>query len=105
MTKKNILFLTPRFPFPLIGGDRLKPYNLMKHLAKKHNVTLISFYIDLPIKQAYLKEIEALGVELIAIPLYVPKAVFRTGMRLFGHRPLEIDFFTQPEFRKAKHDC
>ncbi len=104
MTKKNILFLTPRFPFPLIGGDRLKPYNLMKHLAKKHNVTLISFYIDLPIKQAYLKEIEALGVELIAIPLYVPKAVFRTGMRLFGHRPLEIDFFTQPEFRKAVNE-
>lgn len=101
MEKKNILFLTPRFPFPLIGGDRLKPYNLMKHLAKKHNVTLISFYIDLPIKQAYIKEIESLGVELIPIPLKITQAALKTVLRMPGPRPLEIDFFTQPEFEKA----
>lgn len=104
MNRKNILFLTPRFPFPLIGGDRLKPYNLIKHLAKKHNVTLISFYIDLPIKQAYLREIESLGVELITIPLHIPKAVLKTALRALGPRPLEIDFFTQPEFEKAVNE-
>jgi uncharacterized protein (DUF433 family) len=31
-------------PFPLIGGDRIKPYNLLKHLSKGHNVTLVTFY-------------------------------------------------------------
>lgn len=100
MKKKNILFLTPRFPFPLIGGDRLKPYNLMKHLAKKHNVTLVSFYIDLPIKQAFINEIENMGVEVIPVPLHVPTAVLKTGLRILGPRPLEIDFFTQSEFQK-----
>jgi len=44
MKKLNILFLLPRYPFPLIGGDRVKPYYIIKHLAKEHNVTLVTFF-------------------------------------------------------------
>ena len=41
---KNILFLTPRIPYPVIGGDRIKSFNLLKHLSSKYNVILVTFY-------------------------------------------------------------
>ena len=40
--KKNILFLTPRFPYPLIGGDRIKSFYILKYLSRYANVTLIT---------------------------------------------------------------
>ena len=40
--RKKILILTPRFPFPIIGGDRLRIYFLCKELSKTYDLTLIS---------------------------------------------------------------
>lgn len=37
---KRILIITPRFPYPVIGGDRLRIYELCRELAKKHSLTL-----------------------------------------------------------------
>lgn len=38
----RILVLTPRFPYPVIGGDRLRIYYLCKELAKDYSLTLLS---------------------------------------------------------------
>jgi hypothetical protein len=59
----KILFLTPRYIYPVIGGDRLKPYNILKHLAAKHDVTLVSFYHGGNPPDEYKREVEKLGVE------------------------------------------
>ncbi len=40
--RKKILVLTPRFPYPVIGGDRLRIYELCKELSKKYSLTLLS---------------------------------------------------------------
>ena len=39
---KKILILTPRFPYPVIGGDRLRIYEVCKELSKKYELTLLS---------------------------------------------------------------
>ena len=39
----NILFLSLRCPYPPNRGDRIRNYYFIKHLAKKHRVTLVSF--------------------------------------------------------------
>jgi glycosyltransferase involved in cell wall biosynthesis len=99
--KLGILFLTPRFPFPLIGGDRVKPYYIMSHLAKKHNITLVSFFHGGPPPKSYVKEVENLGVNVVPVPLYPMTAAMRTAGRMFNRIPLEVLFYTQREFRKA----
>lgn len=98
--KLNILFLTARLPYPIIGGDRLKPYNIIKHLAKSHNVTLVSFYQGGEAPQEYTKALENLGAEVYAVPLYPIKAalnIFFTSLLKF---PLEIGYYTQPKYKK-----
>lgn len=39
----KILMLTPYLPYPLLSGGQTRSYNLIKYLAKKHEITLFSF--------------------------------------------------------------
>lgn len=97
--KLNILFLSPRFAYPVIGGDRLKQFHIFSYLAKKHNVTLVTFYQGKNIPIEYIKEIEKTGVELHIIPLNQIKAGLSTIPRLLKY-PLEIAYYTQKNFQK-----
>lgn len=42
--RKRILLVTPRFPFPVIGGDKLRVYNIVKYLSNYYRFTLASLY-------------------------------------------------------------
>ncbi len=39
--RKRILVLTSRYPYPVIGGDRLRIYQICKLLAAEHDLTLL----------------------------------------------------------------
>ena len=44
---KNILYVTTRLPWPLIGGDRVNIYNYLKELKNKgHKITLVTLVSD-----------------------------------------------------------
>lgn len=100
MQKLNILFLTPRFPFPLIGGDRVKAYYLLKHLSSKYNVTLITFFQGETFSSEWENEFKNMGIDLRIITLNPILAGIRSFLKLFGKLPLEILFYTQPSFQK-----
>jgi len=97
----KILFLTPRLPFPLIGGDRVKPYFLLKHLAKEHQVTLVTFYQGKNDSKPFVKEIESLGVEVIVIPLHPLKGALSTFFRLPSFKPFEILYYFSKKYKKS----
>lgn len=102
MNKKlRILFLTPRFPYPLIGGDRLKPYYILKHLGKHHDVTLVTFFQGSDLPKSHINEIEKLGVRLIVVPLDPITSGLMAAMKLLTKNPLEIDYYYSNTFNKA----
>lgn len=95
----KILFLSPRLPYPLIGGDRVKPYNILKHLGQHHDVTLVSLYQGVSAPKEYTDELEKLGIKLHVVSLDPIKAGIRTAiMTLSSDFPLEIAYYNQPEF-------
>ena len=53
----KILMLTPYLPFPLHSGGQIRSYNLLKKLARKHQITLFSF-IRSPKEKVYVKELK-----------------------------------------------
>ncbi|MBI5326404.1 MAG: glycosyltransferase [Ignavibacteriae bacterium] len=97
----NILFLTARLPYPVIGGDRLKPYNILSYLSKRHNVTLVSFYQGKKVPEEYIAEMKKLGLELHVIPLNPIKASINHLFKSLFRLPLEIGYYTQNEYRKV----
>lgn len=40
--RAKIVVLTPRFPYPPVGGDKLRIYNLCKYLSRDFDLTLLS---------------------------------------------------------------
>ncbi len=38
----RVLFLTPRFPYPPLKGDQLIFFHRLRHLSRRHEITLIS---------------------------------------------------------------
>ena len=38
---KKILFISTRFPFPILGGDKLRSFDILKFLSKKNQVDLV----------------------------------------------------------------
>jgi glycosyltransferase involved in cell wall biosynthesis len=70
----KILFVTPFNPFPPYWGGGVRTYQLIKHLAKKHEIYLIfpsykQFRNKNPEK--YQNELKKLGVNILKIKLFV----------------------------------
>ncbi|MGM9488998.1 glycosyltransferase [Ideonella sp. YS5] len=41
--RRRILLLTPRWPYPITGGDRLRIWHLAREVSRLHELTLLSF--------------------------------------------------------------
>lgn len=53
----KILMLTPYLPFPPSSGGQIRSFNLIRHLSKKHDITLYSLIKEDKEKQ-YIEELE-----------------------------------------------
>ena len=95
----KILFITSRFPYPPIRGDKIRVFNLMRELAKNHEVSLASF--------ATAED----GGNYVKLKEFIPRierAVFKpwraylnclTG--LFTKTPLQVHYYRSPAMRDA----
>lgn len=98
---KNILFLTPRIPYPVIGGDRIKSFNLLKHLSSKYNVILVTFYQGKADYFEYMKEIEKFGIKVYVIKLNPITKAFEILFKFIGNKPLEILFYFDKRYKSV----
>ena len=64
----KILFLTQVLPFPLDAGPKVRAYYVLRYLAQRHDVTLLSFVraTDTPAALAHLR---SLCTDVITVPI------------------------------------
>lgn len=97
--KGKILVLTPRFPYPVIGGDRLRIYELCKELSKVHDLTLLSLCES-------EKEMELVlpddGVFKEVHRVYLPRwqSYLNCVFALPTLKPLQVAYYQSPKFKK-----
>jgi glycosyltransferase involved in cell wall biosynthesis len=99
--RRRILFLTPRFPYPLIGGDRVKAYHLLRLLAARHEVTCVTFNEEGDLTAEHRRAIADLGVELHVIPISRAKAVARVALTALSRKPLEMQYYADSKFQRT----
>lgn len=63
-------------------------------------MTLVTFYHGGEPPRAFLRAVEELGVEVKYVPLKVLNASLRAMTSVFNNLPLEVAFYTQPEYRR-----
>lgn len=95
---KKILVLTPRFPYPVIGGDRLRIYKICEELSKKYELTLLSLCetqseLDFTVNDAVFKSIHRVYLS----PL---KSKMNVLLRLFNSEPMQVSYYKSKKFHK-----
>ena len=68
MTVEPLLFLCHRIPFPPNKGDKIRSYQLLRHLARRYAVQLATF-VDDRADRGHLRALEGLCDDVRAIEL------------------------------------
>lgn len=108
--KPSLLVVTPRYPYPVVGGDRLRIYQQCKELSRYFNLTLVSLCetrqeLQLPLPND--------GVFTTIERYHYPKwkAWLATLMALPTQTPLQVAYYRSRAFQQrvrhlmAAHDA
>lgn len=95
---RRILLVTPRFPFPVIGGDKLRVYNIVKYLSKYYGFTLASLYSTEEEERA----VPEAGIFGEVYRVRQPRAAswWYTAGNLLRGRSLQCGYFYNPRLRR-----
>jgi polysaccharide biosynthesis protein PslH len=92
----TILFITSRYPYPLLKGDQVRAYHQINELVKRgHQVMLISF--DNGNRNLALER--ACQAVYLAKPVSKQRIVRHLLRQLFSNDPLQLAFFYSPEMK------
>ncbi len=99
----NILYLVHRLPYPPNKGDKVRSYNLLKHLARQHRVFLGTF-IDDPEDEAHVATLRELCADIHVIKLDPRLAKIRSLGGLFTGEALTLTFYRNTALRYWVND-
>jgi sugar transferase (PEP-CTERM/EpsH1 system associated) len=88
----NILYLVHRLPYPPNKGDKVRSYNLLKHLASQHRVFLGTF-IDDPEDEPYITTLRKLCADIFVAKLDPRRAKIRSLNGLIAGDPLTLRYY------------
>ena len=88
----KLLYLVHRLPYPPNKGDKVRSFNLLKHLAATHQVFLGTF-VDDPADEAYIETVRALCTDLHVARLKPRAAKVRSLSGLAINQPLSLCYY------------
>lgn len=95
---KKIVVISPRFPYPLEKGDKLRLYYHLKHLSEKFQIILISLS-DKKINGQDIEHIEKIVSQVYIFKLSKAGIVFRLLMGIFSKLPFQVLYFFNPSIK------
>ncbi len=96
----KILFLSHRIPYPPNKGDKIRSFNILRHLAEKHEVHLACLADD---KRDLRYKADLLKICKAAEIIYINKflANFKMLCRLISGQPLTLGYFHSSRLQKT----
>ena len=90
---KKILYLTTRLPYPTIGGDRLRMYNLLKQLKQLgHDITVVSLITD-DENLEDVKKHDEFFTNLVTVRFDKKLAYLNAVKAVFNDKPFIVQYF------------
>ena len=96
----NILFLTSRLPFPPVGGDRLRMCQFLRHLSRRHRVTVASF-VESEREAHVAVEYRQLYDRLLPVVLPRSRSYLNCIRGLASTDPLQVRYYSSPRMREV----
>lgn len=96
---KNILVLTPRFPYPVIGGDRLRIYEICRELSNSYSITLASL-CESNDEMEYVVPDDGVFDSIYRVYLPRWKSYLNCLTALPSSTPLQVAYYSSSKFAK-----
>jgi sugar transferase (PEP-CTERM/EpsH1 system associated) len=100
----KVLFVTTKSPYPLHEGRALRTYNLIREVAREHEVHLVSF-VQTPEELEGIEHMRSLCRELHFHKLHFNAPRWRLAVEavreLFGRAPLQVVKYRQASMRRT----
>jgi sugar transferase (PEP-CTERM/EpsH1 system associated) len=95
----DILVLTPRYPYPIHSGEKIRIHHMCRVLSQEHDITLLSF-TDTP--RSALDDPEP-GIYEDVETVYLPqwKSWLQALMAVPTGRPIQVAYYRSSKFRDA----
>lgn len=102
MLKSRLLVLTPRYPYPAVGGDRVRILHLCKALRSEFRLTLLSL-CDSDEEMHHEPQDGVFDrIHRVFLPRW--RSWLSTLLALPGKQPLQIAYYKSSQFRRAVDD-
>jgi glycosyltransferase involved in cell wall biosynthesis len=95
--RPKLLVLTPRYPYPVVGGDRLRIYNVCKVLAEHMDLTLLSFCDRTEELEHQPDDGVFVRIERIWLPRW--RSALQALMAVPTRIPLQLAYYRNRRFR------
>ncbi|MCK7499230.1 MAG: hypothetical protein MZW92_58725 [Comamonadaceae bacterium] len=95
---KSLLVLTPRFPYPVVGGDRLRIYQLCRELAAHYRLTRLSVRVAPRDAHGAARRPGVQPRRTGAAPRWT--SWLNSALALPTRTPLQVAYFRSHEFRR-----
>ena len=95
----KIVVISPRFPYPLEKGDKLRLYHQLKVLSKHHEIVLMSLS-DVDVKVEDINHLESFVSKVYVFRLSKIKIIARLLLGVFSSKPFQVLYFTDNQIKK-----
>lgn len=92
--------LTPYLPYPLWSGGQIRTFNLLKHLSKKHDITLFSFIREEKEKN-YIKVLNNFCSEVKVFVKRPPWSLTSLALAGISYYPLVVCMYLKMEVKNS----
>jgi hypothetical protein len=99
----RVLFLTHRLPYAPNRGDRIRAFHIVKSLAARDELELVSLVHDRD-ELAQVPRLESMGVRVTAVPVTRMRNLAMGAAQLAGARPLTHSLLDAPDLLRAIRD-
>lgn len=97
--RARVLVLTPRFPYPVVGGDRLRIHAICRTLAREHSLTLLSLCENAAEFDPMLVVDGVFDrIERVRLPRW--RSLAQVAAALPGRTPLQVAYYRSRAFAR-----
>jgi sugar transferase (PEP-CTERM/EpsH1 system associated) len=96
----NILYLSLRFPYPPHSGDKIRTYNVLKHLSRKHSISFVSFNQS-PDEIKHIEKIQNFCSQVSTVRFSKTRAYSNCILNSLSEEPFQVAYWHSPEMQKT----
>ena len=96
----KILYLSLRFPYPPFSGDKIRTYNVLKHLSRKHSISFVSF-AQSPDDIKNMDKLRDFCVQIETVNFSKVRAYSNCILHSFSDDPFQIAYWHSSDMQRS----